>query len=169
MNKFLAGAVSGLAATVPMTLVMLYLHRQIPRKNRRPLPPKQITVKVADELGADELVDNQTERNIASTVNHFAYGAAAGALYAPLAQSIDLPPAIKGAAYGLIVWSGSYLGWLPLLHIREPATERPASENAMMIAAHIVFGSALGILQEKFSDRGDSLGSDEELPGLNPT
>lgn len=169
MNKYLAGAIAGTAATVPMSLVMLYLHRQIPKEDRRRLPPEQITVKVADELGADEIVDDEIERNIASTVNHFAYGAVTGALYAPLAQSIDLPPVVKGACYGLIVWSGSYLGWLPLAHIREPATERPASENAMMIAAHVVFGSVLGVLLEKFTDRDDNLAPDGELPPLNPS
>lgn len=158
MNKFLAGAIAGTIATIPMSAVMIYLHRQIPKGERRRLPPEQITVKVADELGAKEIVDEETEKYAATTINHFAYGAATGALYAPLARNIDLPPVVKGTAYGLIVWSGSYLGWLPLFHIREPATERPASENAMMIAAHVVFGSVLGLIAENLMNQENGLG-----------
>ncbi|HSK70605.1 MAG TPA: DUF1440 domain-containing protein [Pyrinomonadaceae bacterium] len=153
MNKFLAGAIAGTAATVPMTMLMLYLHKQIPKKERRVLPPKQITVKVAKEAGADELVDEKGKRNLVSLVNHFSYGAAMAALYASFAPNIDLPPAIKGTAYGLAVWAGSYQGWLPLFDIREPATERPNSENAMMIASHIVWGAVMGVMVEGLSDR----------------
>lgn len=153
MNKFLAGALGGFAATVPMTMVMVYLHRQIPKKERKVIPPKQITVKVADDLGVKEAIRHQPEKDAVSLVNHFAYGTTTGALYAPLASSIDLPPLVKGTAYGLAVWAGSYLGWLPLLNIRQPATERPASENAMMIAAHIVWGACLGVLTEQMTDR----------------
>jgi uncharacterized membrane protein YagU involved in acid resistance len=152
MNKYLAGAIAGTIATVPMSALMLYLHRQIPREERRRLPPEQITVKVADEMGVEEIVEEEAERKLASTVNHFAYGAATATLYASVAPSIDLPPTVKGTAYGLAVWAGSYLGWLPLFHIREPATERPASENAMMIAAHIVWGAAMGVMLEKLAD-----------------
>lgn len=153
MNKYLAGAIAGAIATVPMSALMLYLHRQIPKSERKRLPPEQITVKVANELGVNEMVDEETEKYAATTINHFAYGAATGALYAPLAQHIDLSPVVKGTAFGLLVWSGSYLGWLPLFHIREPATERPASENVMMIAAHVVFGSVLGLIAENLISR----------------
>lgn len=153
MNKYLAGAIAGVAATVPMTAVMLYLHRQIPGKERRMLPPEQITKKIADQIGAGEIVEQETEREAVSVVNHFAYGAASGALYALIAPKINLPPAVKGTAFGLLVWTGSYLGWLPLFGVRQPATERPTSENAMMIAAHFVFGAVLGEVAEKLRDQ----------------
>ena len=152
MNKFLAGAIGGFAATVPMTMVMIYLHRQIPKKERKVIPPKQITVKVADELGVKKAIREKPEKDAASLVNHFAYGATTGALYAPIASRVDLPPLVKGASYGLAVWAASYLGWLPLMDIRQPATERPASENAMMISAHIVWGAFLGIITEKLKE-----------------
>lgn len=43
-----------------------------------------------------------------------------------------------------MVWSGSYLGLLPALNILPPATEHPPGRNALMIAAHVVWGSVLG-------------------------
>lgn len=153
MNKYLAGAIAGTAAAVPMSLLMLYLHRRIPKEERRPLPPKQITVKIAGELGAREAVDEKTERNLASSASHFAYGAATGAFYAAFAPRIDLPPVVKGTAYGLAVWTGSYLGLLPLFRVRETAATRPASENAMMIAAHVVWGATLGVIAARLESR----------------
>ena len=152
MNKYIAGALAGAAATIPMSALMLFLHRQIPKRERRALPPEQITKKIADELGAGEIVDEETESKVVTLVNHFAYGAASGAAYAAVASKIDLPPVLKGTVYGLAVWTGSYLGWLPLFGVRESATERPASENAMMIAAHVIFGAALGQALETLSD-----------------
>lgn len=145
MNKYLCGAIAGAAATVPMTLTMLWLNRKIPLHIREPLPPKQITVKVFKELGLEEAVDERTERDIVSLVNHFAYGTATGAIYAPLASAIDAPPVVKGVTFGLAVWALSYLGWLPALGILPSATEERGERNAVMIAAHVVWGGVLGI------------------------
>ena len=151
MNKYLAGAVAGTLATIPMTLTMKTLHRQIPKKERKPLPPEQITMEIAEDIGAEDLLDEKIEREAVTLFNHFAYGAAAGAVYAAVAENVDLPPALKGIGYGLAVWTGSYLGWLPLAGILPPATEHPASQNRTMIAAHVVWGAALGAALEILS------------------
>ncbi len=45
-----------------------------------------------------------------------------------------------GMAFGLAVWCGSYLGWLPAFNMRASATKEPAQRNAMMIAAHLIWG-----------------------------
>jgi putative membrane protein len=146
MNRFVKGAVAGAIATVPMTLVMLWVHRQIPRHERKMLPPEQITKDVAERLDAHELVEGPAERKGTSLVNHFAYGTATGALYMAVEDLIDLNPALKGIAWGLAVWGVSYLGWMPAAGIRQTATRRPASENEMMIASHAVWGAILGLL-----------------------
>ena len=65
----------------------------------------------------------------------------------------------KLTLYGLAVWAGSYLGLLPALGIMSPATDHPLRRTALMIAAHLVWGSALGTfvdLLNKTSD-GDGL------------
>jgi len=152
MNRLLAGAIAGTAATVPMTALMVYLHRQIPPGERRMLPPKQVAGKMASEAGAEGLVDREDELLAATGVTHFSYGAAMGAVYAAVAPHLDVPAEAKGTAFGLGLWAGSYLGWLPAAGIRAPATRRPASENGMMIAAHIVYGAVLGRLTESLVD-----------------
>ena len=148
MNRLIAGAIAGVAATIPMTAFMVYTHRRIPSGERRMLPPKQVAGKVASEAGAEGLVDREDELLATTGVTHFGYGAAMGGAYAIGSPYIDLPAALKGTAFGLAVWAGSYLGWLPAAGIRPPATRRPASENAMMVASHIVYGIVLGKLVE---------------------
>jgi len=152
MNKYLAGAIAGTAATIPMTVLMVYMHRRIPASERKTLPPKQITKEVVSGLGAQDMVDEKTELETMSAASHLAYGAASGAAYALIAPLVDLPPAMKGTLFGLAVWTGSYLGWLPMAGVRQSATKRPMSESAMMIAAHIVFGMFLGRWMASLSD-----------------
>ena len=154
MNRLLAGTIAGAAATLPMTALMVYMHRRIPPGERRMLPPKQVAGKVASEAGAEDLVDREDELLATTGVTHFGYGAAMGGAYASVAPYIDLPAELKGTAFGLAVWAGSYLGWLPAAGIRPPATRRPASENAMMVASHIVYGIVLGKLVESLDGGG---------------
>ena len=66
---------------------------------------------------------------------------------------VPAPPALKGAAFGLGVWSVSYLGLMPALGVLNPATEHPGRRNALMIAAHLVWGSATGILFDRLQKR----------------
>jgi uncharacterized membrane protein YagU involved in acid resistance len=145
MNDLVSGALAGLAATVPMTGVMEVLHRRLPPQERYPLPPREISDKVMEEAGIDNHLDEQERKNLA-LLSHFAYGATVGALYGPLSRVSPLPPVLSGVAYGLCVWAGSYLGLLPALGILRPATEHPPRRTALMIAAHVVWGSVLGAL-----------------------
>ena len=71
---------------------------------------------------------------------HFGFGAAAAALFAVLFRTRN--PA-AGAAYGVAVWTASYLGWIPAFRILRPATGHPARRNALMIGVHIVWGAGV--------------------------
>ena len=150
LTSMLRGAVAGFVATVPMTVAMELMHRQLPESERYPLPPREIVMEVAEEAGVKEHLD-EPERLGATLAAHFAYGTAIGALYAPLAQKLELPPALGGAGYGLAIWAGSYLGWLPAMNILRPATEHPARRNALMIAAHLVWGSVTGVIVSRLN------------------
>ncbi len=145
MNTLVNGSIAGLAATIPMSAVMAALHRQLPAHERYPLPPREITVEVARRAGADEAVDSEAGRETSIWVSHFGYGAASGAAYANVAHLLPLGPAASGILWGLVVWSGSYLGWLPAAGIRQSATRQPLRREALMIAAHVVFGAATGL------------------------
>ena len=157
MNKVLLGALAGFVATGPMTLAMKLMHRQLPAPERYPLPPREITMELAEEAGVKEHMD-ETERWRATVAGHFAYGAAMGALYVPLTERLPAHPALKGIGWGLAVWTGSYLGWLPALGILSPATEHPPRRNALMIAAHLVWGATTGLIADSaermLNDRG---------------
>src|SRR5215212_8996170 len=111
MNRILLGALAGLAATGPMTLAMKLMHEQLPREEQYPLPPRQVTEGLVEKAGVNEHLDDE-EREAATWVSHFAYGAAVGALYGAVSgEKIDERPVLAGVGFGLAVWAGSYLGW----------------------------------------------------------
>jgi putative membrane protein len=55
---------------------------------------------------------------------------------------------VKGVIFGVVVWAGSYLGLLPLIGISESAHKEPVRMNLMMIAAHLVWGSAMALVAD---------------------
>jgi uncharacterized membrane protein YagU involved in acid resistance len=145
MNRLTLGLLAGFTATIPMTAVMAALHRRLPPSERYPLPPHEITTKVAEELDQEEHI-GQPEHYAATLITHFGYGSAMGGVYGTLTEKMAAPPVISGMGYGLAVWAGSYLGLLPALGILRPATEHPPRRNALMIAAHLVWGATLGAI-----------------------
>lgn len=157
MNRILLGALAGLAATAPMSLAMKLMHEQLPEHEQYPLPPRAVTMEIAEEAGVKEELD-ESEREGLTWASHFAYGAACGAAYAPLARMSGLPPVVSGAAFGVAVWAGSYLGWLPAAGVLRPATEHPPRRTALMIAAHLVWGVAAGVLLESLTGDDDQDG-----------
>ncbi|MFC4638966.1 DUF1440 domain-containing protein [Deinococcus hohokamensis] len=149
MNPLLKSALAGCAATLPMSVWMLAAqHWLLPRQERYPLPPEQITEHAAEAMGLDAVAENDGALKLASVVNHFAYGAAVGALYAPLRGRPE-PAALKGTGLGLLVWTASYLGLLPATGLLSSATHHPARRNALMIVAHVIWGSATGLLADQ--------------------
>ena len=152
MNRILLGALAGLAASAPMTLAMKLMHEQLPREERYPLPPRQVTEGMAEKAGVNEHLDEE-EREAATWVSHFAYGAACGALYGALSgERVDSHPVLAGVGFGVAVWAGSYLGWLPAAGLIAPATEHPPRRNALMIAAHVVWGATAGVALERMAE-----------------
>jgi hypothetical protein len=150
MNNLLVGALAGLVATAPMTAVMELLHESLPGADRVPLPPREIAMKVADEAGIRKQMD-ENERTAMTISSHLAYGAAAGALYPPLARRIGLHPVFGGIGFGVAVWAGSYMGWLPGVGLMPAASEQPSHRNVIMFTAHMVWGAVLGVTAEAFS------------------
>lgn len=151
MNKLLIGAIAGLAATVPMTILMTAWHRRLPRREQYSLPPREIIDEITEAAAVQDDL-SESEKAKLSLIGHFAYGATTGAIYAPLISLIQPPNAVNGIIYGLGIWTTSYLGWLPALNILRPATEHPARRNALMITAHIVWGATLGTLVRQITN-----------------
>ncbi len=148
----LAAASAGLAATLPMSAVMLGLHRALPDERPRPLPPHLVTMELTRPTGLPERLGPPGRRAL-TAAGHFGYGAITGSLFALWQRALPAPPALSGALFGLAVWAASYLGWVPSLGLMRPATRQPIERNAMMIAAHVVWGVALGLLVERSRGR----------------
>jgi len=142
-----AGVLAGIIATLPMTLFMLLMHQLLPKWQQYALPPERITTGLAKRAGVGKHM-NKPQRVGAALVAHFGYGGNMGALYTPLARKLALPPALKGALFGIIVWTGSYFGVVPAMEPSESAPEQPFQRNLMMIASHLVWGTALGISED---------------------
>ncbi|MES2465258.1 MAG: hypothetical protein V4671_32230, partial [Armatimonadota bacterium] len=66
MNRIVKGLIAGVAATVPMTLLMVVWHRRLPRTEQYPLPPHEITMNAAEDAHMEEAVDNPREQAAAT-------------------------------------------------------------------------------------------------------
>jgi len=151
MKRILLGALAGLAATGPMTLAMKLMHKQLPPQEKYPLPPRQVLEGMAEAAGVNEHLDEE-DRETATWVSHFAYGTLCGAAYGALSGRVGRHGALAGAGFGVAVWAGSYLGWLPAAGILSPATEHPPRRNALMITAHAVWGLTAGLVLQSLAD-----------------
>ncbi len=142
-----AGALAGFVATAPMTVAMEAMHRYLPWAERYPLPPSQIADK-AEHKGLDKSLPQ--EQHLAATLAlHFGFGGLAGGLYGLFARLVTWPFYIKGLLFGLLIWAGSYMGWLPATRILPPAQHQPAGRNLLMIVAHLIWGVITAWLFER--------------------
>lgn len=145
------GTLAGFVATLPMSAFMWGARELLPQSEQYSLPPHQLVAKLAKSVGIAEAASGP-DHNLVTIAAHFGYGATAGALYTALPSQILPSPILRGTIFGLLVWAGSYLGLLPALGILSPATQHPVGRNALMIAAHIVWGSTLGILTNRATE-----------------
>lgn len=154
-----AGAAAGLIASVPMAAVMMGLNRALPGRGRsaaepyRPLPPKEITLEVAERAGMEEVVRPGRHWGAATWLGHLGYGAATASVYPMLAGRLDAPNVIRGMLFAMLVWAGSYLGWLPALGVLPPATHQTRRRNAVMILSHLSWGSLTALLSDYLEKR----------------
>ena len=157
-HPLLKGLHSGLTATVPMTAFMALTHRRLPLRERYPLPPRILSQRLTRRAGVEHDLDEPQHEGLA-LASHFAFGGSAGAVYGLLNDQLEQrapqpqpgPPAARGILYGLCVWTSSYLGWIPATGLMTPATQHPARRNALMIAAHVVWGATLGIVHNQLA------------------
>ena len=144
--RLIRGGIAGLAATAPMTALMVLGHQRLPWHQRDPLPPALITAEVRRAVGLAPPRHAPAQAGVA-TVNHFSYGALMGALYGLLpSQLVREHPVASGAAFGLAVWAGNYLAALPLLNLHRSARCERERRNRVMIAAHLIWGVGTGLL-----------------------
>ena len=134
--RILYGALAGCVGTAIMTASMRSMHAQLPARERYPLPPREITGRLAKRLGV-----HPSEQGLrdGALLAHYGYGALTGALLALVWPRASL---LHGGLYGVAVWAGSYFGWAPAGRILKPAHRHPWRRNALMITAHLIWGVA---------------------------
>ena len=93
----------------------------------------------AERVGVRKRMDEE-QRFAITMLLHFGYGSIVGSLYAPFGRIVPGPSIFKGMLVGVLVWGGSYLGWLPLTGLLSSAKDHATSRNVLMIAAHFVWG-----------------------------
>lgn len=129
-------------ATLPMTVFMRSAWKWLPRREKQPLPPRQIMRRVFKSSRAL----GEGKQTALTLLLHFVFGAAAGSIYGMVEDKIPIRNTVKGPLAGMAVWTGSYLGWIPALGILPPATGQPWRRNLLMIVAHLIWGLTLGTL-----------------------
>lgn len=146
-SDVLRGAKASLAASVVMGAGLL-LAKKLGWLGRP--PPKILTQRMLKRVGLASLARGSSS-NVATTVGHFAYGAAMGAAYGLLAGKLSGKPArvAAGVGWGTAVWAASYAGWIPAVGLMPPAQVDSRSRQATMLAAHWLFGSVLGMMFDR--------------------
>lgn len=150
-SPWVTGMASGAVATLVMSMLMVASKRS--GVMTREYPPRKITREMV-EATTDSPAPME-HLNALTTANHFAYGMAGGAVFAWLRRECQLPgsPFLQGLAFGLLVWAGSYMGWVPAARIMPPPEEDQPGRVGTMVAAHVVYGSVLGKCQELLEKR----------------
>jgi putative membrane protein len=145
VRELLTGAAAGTAAAVPMVAYWEYMHRHLPGEPPRPLPPREIVEALAVKMGVSRQLSERDMQNLA-LLGHFGYGALTGALFGVMVPARPIAAVGCGLLFGVTVWTGSYLGWLPATGVRQsPRYDQPA-RTALMIGGHLVWGAITGLL-----------------------
>ena len=137
----LDGTVSGAAATIAMSMVMLAAQRLGLMGTQ---PPERIVEHAATATrtpATEEAVD------VAAGLAHVAFGSAAGVMFAVGAARSQTPiPELLAVPWALTIWAVSYFGWVPALGILPPPTRDRPGRAWTMLVAHVVYGLALGAI-----------------------
>ena len=142
MRRLLSGLLGGMIGTAAMTMAMRAMHRRLPPEDRRPLPPHYVAMALAEKSGVGQ-PRRESDRKALTIAMHYADGTGTGVVYAVIAPRTRWAPLVGGLPFGLAVWAGSYLGWLPAVGLHPPATEDSAERNGLMIVSHRLGGNHL--------------------------
>jgi uncharacterized membrane protein YagU involved in acid resistance len=77
---------------------------------------------------------------------HLAFGAAAGAVYPWVRRAFPGSGILSGMLYGLSIWFQAYVGILPQLGLYPDPVEDRTTRQAILVAAHMVYGATVGRL-----------------------
>jgi uncharacterized membrane protein YagU involved in acid resistance len=131
-----------------MTVFMETAHERLPGEPPRPLPPREVAEGLSVKAGVRSDMSERDLQDLTLAL-HVGYGSATGALFGVMAPKHPVAAIGAGMVFGLAVWAGSYLGWLPKFGVRQPIGYDPVARTRLMVAAHLVWGAAAGLLAAK--------------------
>lgn len=154
LAAILAGLLAGAAGTVSLDTVQ-YLRYRRSGGGERPLgwefapidswekapDPGQVAKRLIEGFTRRELPDRWAW--LTSTVAHWSYGSAAGALYGILAGSLRRPRPVYGLPFGAAVWAAGYI-LLPEGGLYRPIWEYDVKTLAWDLGAHLGYGATTG-------------------------
>lgn len=158
-SGLLAGTIGGACGVAAMSLFIKAATRgrtMNPQESKTTLDPRSkpaarveesSTAKIA-RLAVEETTGRQPSAGMKrklSNAAHLAYGVAIGTLYLGLAGLRRPDPLAAGTAYGLAVWVVGDEIMLPKLGLWYPPQSRSARSHLQLAAAHVVYGSVLGL------------------------
>jgi putative membrane protein len=146
----LAGVVGGLLGSYLMSKV----HSVVQEAVSAPQPQgEDSTVKAASALSRLILRKDLTpkQKEMASPLIHYAFGASIGAVYGAAAEFTPAVSAGWGTLFGISVWLGAHVIAVPALGFSEPVTRYSMREGAPELAAHIVYGSTVEFVRRSVS------------------
>jgi hypothetical protein len=148
------GLLAGLVGTVSLDAVQYLKHRRAggeesplawefaPVDSWEKAPdPGQIAKRLIEGFTGHELPGRWAW--LASTVAHWSYGSAWGALYGVLAGSLRRPRAVYGVPFGVAVWATGYIV-MPQTGLYKPIWEYDARTLAWDLSGHLAYGADTG-------------------------
>ena len=151
MNTVLRGAIAGIAGTVLMSVPVFASQRL---GLFRTAPPVEISASLARKTPVLPS-SSSTAFSLAWPVLHLAYGAAGGIIFSMIRRSMqestDMQTVGSGLLFGGAVWGGSYLGYLPRIHLYPAPEDDARSRIAVMLIAHAIYGITVAVVDEYMS------------------
>jgi hypothetical protein len=159
MKRIFRGAAAGTLATALMSTVMVGA-RQLGHMGG--MPPEKITAKALRRSG---IRPSAAQQDALAILFHFGFGTAAGAAFGLVAPRRVVARVPMGMTYGAAIWGISYMGWVPALGIMPRADRDRRDRQAVMLAGHLVYGTALALL---VGARADDAATDSERVATVP-
>ena len=155
MPRIVYGAIAGSLAAACMTVIRMTARR---RGIIEKTVPQAAEEWLADRSGLGRNA-HPVLHHLTDQVMHIGYGAALGVGYAMATRRPARNLLARGIVYGIGTWLGGSWLLLPRLRAKQAPWRKGASENAVDLLAHLVFGTATALLSEELAaqpDRGPS-------------
>lgn len=106
---------------------------------------ERVASTISERVFEHKLTDS--EKDVAGTVVHYAFGAGTGGLYGAMAEILPEVTAGAGLPFGAFIWLTADEGLVPALGLSKSPTEYPLSIHAYALSSHFVYGVTTEIVR----------------------